>query len=465
MASFTSFSVTYGELADRTNGYILSFTIDDPAPPANYAIETLYWYNQVGYDFNKTSPVEISETVRPQFFYQGIAVRFSLNYWDTDTFTLLASSSEYNGVLQRKTNDGDCLVMTTPVYFTLIRPSVSQFKSVILPRAPPSGQMFSFKISSSNGCTFCAFMSNISYPLSTTQLTATDSTFSGIFQNPFDINYGFQSNFGTYPLQSSSSPYNINIEFITNSSNYWTISALYAPFLPFIGTDTPDSYYKNDTNNSRMLYYEWTDSLSNSIILSESGQNGMRKDVFVRNLTGFSNTFKIYGASNWAIDDISGSSQYPYVSYGIDANSFATFSFIYRITGEARNLYITNFYNGFAITGLNSNSGTIPDTTFTLTKRVGFVNQGNPSSSNTLTFLDAYQQQGTSRFYTCINAYDISYFRVPTDATGNFFAMGDGTNDIRWIQHPNSFTFFNFATLYNNETNSNIILPLGGFGF
>jgi hypothetical protein len=462
MASFTSFSVIYDQLSDRTYGYVINFTIDDPSPPANYFIETLYWYNQVGFDYNQASPIEISETVRPQFFYQGIAVRFSLNYYDADTYTLLATSSEYNGVLQRRTDDGDCLVMDTPIYFTQIRPSDSPFKSVILPRAPPSGQQFSFKINSYNGCTFCAYMSNITYPLTETQLIATDSSFSGIFQNPFDANYGYQSNYGTYPFLSGQYPYNVNIEFITNATQNWTISALYAPFLPVLATGTPDAYYKDDTNNARMLYYEWTDSLSNSIILSGAAQNGFRKDVYIRNLTGMSNVFNIYGPQDYAIDDISGSGLYPYVSYGIDANSFATFSFIYKKTASYSNIYITNFYNSFALIGYDSNSGSIPSTDFTMTKGVAFYNQFSPCN---VSFLAAYQQQGTVRYHTCINAQTVGYFRVPTDATGNFFAMGDGTNGVRWIQNVGSFTFFNFATLYNDATNSNIILPLGGFGF
>ncbi len=462
MASFTDFNVTYGDDGHGNLGYNLSYTISDPAPPANYAIEVLLWYGQIDYIVNATSPIFIGESVRPQFFYQGIAVRFQLNYWDSDSYVLLASSSEYNGVLQRRTDDGECFVMTKPVYFTQIRPSASQFKSIILPPAPPSGQKFSFKICSTNGATMCAYMSNISYPLTTTQLTSTNSTFDGIFQNPFDQYYGFQSNFGTYPLQASSTPFNVNIEFIVNSSNRWTVSGIYAPFLPVVGTGSPDGYAKTETGNSRLLYYEWTDGLSNSIVISDSAQNGMRKDVYIRNLTGSSNTFYVYGPSNYAIDDISGASQYPYVSYGIDANKSATFSFIYRKTASYSNLYITNFYNEYGITLYNSNSGSIPNTDFTISSGAAFVSTFATSNAS---FIDAYQQQGTVRYHTCIYADLVGYFRVPTDATGNFFAVGDGTNGIRWIQNSASNSFFNFATIYNDATNSNIILPLGGFGF
>ncbi len=307
----------------------------------------------------------------------------------------------------------------------------------------------------------CAYMSNISYPLTTTQLTSTNSTFDGIFQNPFDQYYGYQSNFGAYPLQASSTPFNVNIEFIVNSSNRWTVSAIYAPFLPVVGTALPDYYAKTETGNSRLLYYEWTDSLSNSIIMSDSAQNGMRKDVYIRNLTGMSNTFYIYGPSNYAIDDISGASQYPYVSYGIDANKSATFSFIYRKTASYSNLYITNFYNEYGITLYDSNVGPIPNTDFTISSGAAFVSTFATSNAS---FIDAYQQQGTVRYHTCIYADLVGYFRVPTDATGNFFAVGDATNGIRWIQNSGLASFFNFATIYNDATNSNIILPLGGLG-
>jgi hypothetical protein len=461
MASFTSFDVTYGDDGKGSFGYLISYTLDDPSPPATPAIEILFWNNQEEYVINPTSPLLVSESVRPQYFYQGIAVRFQLNYWDSDFAILLATSSEFNGVLQRRTDDGNCFVMSTPTYFTQIRPSDSPFKSIILPPAPPVGQKFSFKICSSNGATMCAYMSNISYPLSTTQLVSTNSTFDGIFQNSFDSYYGNQSNYGTYPLLSGSSPFNVNVELITNNAKKWTIAGLYAPFLPTLGTGTPDGYAKTESGNSRMLYYEWTDSLSNSIVLTGSAENGMRKDVYVRNLTGSSNTFYVYGPSNYAIDDISGASQYPYVSYGINTNSFATFSFIYRKTGSYSNLYITNFYNGYGLTLFDSNSGTIPATNFTISTGIAVISTFSTSNAS---FIHAYQQQGTVRYHTCLYADLVGYFRVASDSTGNFFATGDGTNGVRWVQNTGLTSFFNFATLYNDATNSNIILPLGGFG-
>ena len=146
MASFTMFNIVYKELSDTTMGYEITYTINDPSPPANSAIEVLLWFNQIDYIVNGTSPIEISETARPQFFYQGIALRISLNYYDADNAVILATSSEYKGVLQRRTDTGECLVMTTPVYFTQLKPAANQFKSVILPPSPPPGTKFSFKI-------------------------------------------------------------------------------------------------------------------------------------------------------------------------------------------------------------------------------------------------------------------------------------------------------------------------------
>ncbi len=59
MASFTDFNVTYGDDGHGNLGYNLSYTISDPAPPANYAIEVLLWYGQIDYIVHAPSPIFI----------------------------------------------------------------------------------------------------------------------------------------------------------------------------------------------------------------------------------------------------------------------------------------------------------------------------------------------------------------------------------------------------------------------
>jgi hypothetical protein len=300
-------------------------------------------------------------------------------------------------------------------------------------------------------------MSNLAYPITETVFTSTDSSFSGIFQNSFAGNAN-TSNFGTSYFSGGFT--NVYLELIANPSLNWQTSRVYLPnsnVTVSVEGSLPGNR-KVDSSNSRMLYYEWTNNTSNAIELSQAPA-GTQKDVYIRNMTGDANTFTIFGPQDYSFDDISGSAQYPSVSFTVDNNGFATFSYFYQIIGAASNIYITNYYKGLGLTTYVSGIDTYPTIDATLSTPTIFVNTTNSN----ITFQNAYPEVGRVTYYETFETFKLTSVAVPSNSTGNYYALGNSDNTTRWA-YPNA-SFFRFAVLYKDSTNSNVYLPLGGVEF
>ncbi len=448
MAEFTHFNFSYGGLsASNTDQYLFEFVYNS----SNETPLMKAYINDVAVITSSLSgSVTFSNTFifdganTPQYFYQGTPINA---YMDSEEPPFLVSTLRTYGIFQRANDANNIYLGSNVTYVTVITQS-SNVKSVVLPKIKeiPYNQLHFKYVNSSNSFILCPYMSNVSYPIATSQFATTDSNYQGVFDSKL---------FGSYSNSVAlTGMVNSAFSCISDSSNwYFTNSYAFNLFVPSQFASFPEALIDS---NSQILYYRFDSNSTLSTIQLSAISSRYIKYITIRNDNSNTVNFYIVGPQDSKIETASVSNgSYPYINFELFSGQMRTVGMYY--VSNTCNYYIISDYDtaGFLSVGY-------PGSLTTLSNQVGILYDINRN----IKLAEPIQQLGFARFNTILGIQTSNltvYLAAPENNTSNSIVIPSGFVRAVSLQNASNITdsfSYTFATLYLNSSNTSITLPL-----
>jgi hypothetical protein len=449
MASFTSISFLY-KYNSGDPFYEITYNYDDGPTPGLYTITAFINSNNVGTSGNPTGPINVQESVYPQYFTQGISMDI---YCQSDNGPT-DSSHLYRAFM--KANDSNNVALSSNLRRWTISDSNTNYTSVLLPPiATYKNEVFGFKYIDagvSKSFSVVSGFKGYSNAPSNQLLVSSDSNFNEVYDYKFDAT-NTTGNIGRNEFTSANNL--LSFKTISNGSS-WLTNALYFSDSNLSITSAPiPASYQSDSNRS-ILFYDCTDSNLSTIVLSDSIQNNFEKNICIRNISGVDLTFHLLAPTGYDFETGTHISDRSQIALGCSNDKFLNLGLLSQVRGGGNRLYITTLYRGQGLTALTEYP-TVPMTP--ITKDFTFVASVDPS----LQAPNAAENSNYAKIYTIIttNSGDFSTISTYQNNSSNYFVVGL-SNSTRTLS-LDSNNWYTFASLYKNNTNTNVILPLSGF--
>jgi len=458
MAEFTAFTFSYGLSESNTNQYAFQYTYtSEEFEPTIYGNinGTQVVGETLGAPGTYTGTLYIDEESSPVYFAQGTTI--SANMSSTEG----AVTSNVYGVFQRKTDSTNLYFGSNDIpkpYYIVERDSSA--KSVILP--PIGTNNFSpitFKYLVSPVAVFnakpfsiCAYMSNVSYPITTSVFTSTTSEFTGIFDSSIESDTTFQNIFTSAEANYCYTYINNTLRWNFTNKYTNTISISSDLTYPLSGVSVFDS-------NSQILYYEMNsdNSGTNNIILSSNVSyypkyvcvtyrpNPMPNpiasitvNIWAPQFGTFETSLLFAGATN-------------YISFELLPGDIQTVGFFRSGTGYI----ILSSYNGDGITASSSE----------LSLKIITTSLVNISKDDTNLQLVKPLQETSSAMINTIytdpskGAPKIITLNTPENNSTNFIMIQSATARCILLSSAGQLSY-TFATFYRNSLSNSVTIPL-----
>jgi hypothetical protein len=448
MAEFTHFNFSYGGLsASNTNQYLFEFVYNS----SNYTpTMTAYINNAPVITSTLTGSTTYSNTFifdeanGPQYFYQGTPIDA---YMDSMEESSTWSTSRTYGIFQRANDANNIYLGSNVTYVTLVTES-SNVKSIILPKINenPYNQLHFKYVNKSNKFVLCAYMSNVSYPIATSQFTTTLSNYSGVFDSKL---------FGSYS-NSVADPGYVNAAFscISDSSNwYYTNTYVNNLFVPSQFASIPEALIDS---NSQILYYRFDSNSTLSTIQLSAKSSRYIKYITIRNDNSNSVEFYIVGHQDSKFEtEATTSEYYPYINIQLQSGQMRTVGMYY--VSNTCNYYIISDYDMAGLSPIG-----YPGSLTTLSNQVGILYDINRN----IKLAEPIQQLGFARFNTILGIQTSNlavYLAAPANNASNSIVTSNAFVRAVSLQNSSNMTTnfsYTFATFYLNSSNTSITLPL-----
>jgi hypothetical protein len=446
MGEFTFFRFSYGLSASNTDQYLFEFEYVSRGEPTITAIindSNVITSNLSGSStYSNTFIFDGANT--PQYFYQGTRIDAYMTSVETGG---TASTSRAYGIFQRANDANNIYLGSNVTYVTLITQS-SNIKSIVLPKINenPYNQLHLKYVNNSNNFILCPYMSNVSYPIATSQFATTDSNYEGVFDSKL---------LGTYCNVLSSSNSNVNncFSIISDSSNWYITNIYQNVFLPGQFASFPEALIDS---NSQILYYRFNSNSTLSTIQLSATSSRYIKYITIRNDNSNSVNFYIVGPQDSKIETASVSNgSYPYIDFQLLSGQMRTVGMYY--VSNTCNYYIISDYDMAGLSPIG-----YPVSLTTLSNQVGILYDINRN----IKLAEPIQQLGFARFNTILGIQTSNltvYVAAPENNTSNSIVIPSGFVRAVSLENASNITdsfSYTFATFYLNSSNTSITLPL-----
>jgi hypothetical protein len=444
--TFTTFTFAYSEPEPGGRPqYDFTYVYEGGTPDATIVPEL----NKVKFsDYGSTAAsgtLVVQEALQPLYFAQGTTIVANVYCVEDD---VLATAVQ--GVFQRATNSNN-IYLGSNITYLVATTNNTVAKSVILPPVNTVAfQQFTFKFIGRDTQPFsiCPYMSNITYPLATSQFTATAVGFGGIFDS--DLN-GAPGNFiftTTAPLRSA-------VTLINNGVN-WQYANIYNDTLSILA-ETPLATPCNIPDKTIVFNQVLPTQEQKSLMILPTSTYSHPIYLFCQNATGnevLPLTIKIFAPLGVQIDSIPVSSDNSKVEFSLAAGQIRTIGFYYNIDNN-------RYYILSDTQGSNLASTSYPETFTTLTKSVGYVNgpkniqlpaayaSSSNASMNTILFTG---NSSSNAVNVCGPNSSYASFIIPSEVSATVSLSNQGIDFC--------YTFASF--LNNTDTN---IIPLYSYSY
>jgi hypothetical protein len=448
MAEFTFFRFFYRLSDSNTNQYLFEFVYNSsnetPIMKA-YLNDTAVITSNLTGSKTYSNTFIFDEASGPQYFYQGAPINA---YMDSEEPPFIVStSSRTYGIFQRSNDANNIYLGSNVKYVTLVTQS-SNVKSIVLPKINenPYNQLHFKYVNSSNSFILCAYMSNVSYPITTSQFTTTGSNYEGVFDSKL---------FGSYSNAVALTGF-VNAAFscISDSSNwYYTNTYVFNLFAPGQLASFPEALIDS---NSQILYYRFDSNSTLSTIQLSAESSRYIKYITIRNDNSNSVQFYIIGPQNSKIETASvDSGSYPYIDFSLNSGQMRTVGMYY--VANTSNYYIMSDYNTAGLLSIG-----YPGSLTTLSNQVGIIYNINRN----IKLAEPIQQLGFARFNTILGIQTSNltvYVAAPENNTSNSIVTSNAFVRAVSLENNSNTTdnfSYTFATFYLNSSNTSISLPL-----
>jgi hypothetical protein len=448
---FSFFSFTYSRNETNVNQYrfIYEYTRSNTSEIiiGAYINSNRYAFDVLPADGPETSSnsLFVLESTYPQVFLQGLAITANM-----DSDEGYTTASNITGIFQRETDSRNISLLSNVKYVTIVT-DTSQIKSVIL---PPIGQYnfneFTFKqynASGNNYFSICPYMSNVSYPITTTQFVSTNSNFEGVFDSKM------LGKFSSYDLTTNRH----SVSFMNNSIEWYRTNLYQNSLTVGTGTAPAAATFITDSNNQILTYLYLEGRTSTNIKLSGTASE-YKKFVFIKNFTGTETTFYIYPPTSGNIENETlGENQVPYIQIGLNSQQQRTIGLFYN--SASNNYSILSSESGSSIT----EDSNYPVTYATLSNSVGVISNADKN----IRLPSPYQGVGYARmntifFYAGDTARTVRVLTSENNDT-NFFVIPSGTPRSLLLSNSAGQCSYTFGTFYFDSSNTFVSIPLYSF--
>ena len=445
--TFDSFTFTYNNTGPR---YEFAYSLTTTS--SNWKVSAYINSTNVGFEGDTLSgTIFVQEAIDPKYFTQGYPISAYLNFQGDD----VVDSATVYGVFQRATDQFNISINGNTKYvYAFTNLNSNRIKSIIFPPISQSPFCtFYFKyLGQVTPASICPYMSNVSYPIATSQFTTTDSTYSGIFDSKFA---------GAYQNVVFEPTYSNSCFGIFNNGSNWFYSSIYnaASLTLTFGSSSETTGALVDASNSQILYHQYTSQ--STIVMCNSPPTLFPKFICFRNPPNVAEpivTVRIFAPPAEMIDTTTPDLGSAYVSFNLNAGQQRTIGFYYSET--AKGYYIlTNFDS----TGLTATSNLTGFTT--LSNTFGAIYDQDKNVKLTLPIQKyGYAKINTIGFFEGVSQTPRT-ITVTAPSASDVIIIHTGPTEMVNLGNSGANIAYTFASFYNGATSNSVSIPLYNSSF